>query len=157
VLLSQYAMPRSHGGLSRPPARPETLPAHPPTYAANAQSLEVNYVDLANTNPTIAIWVADNPKEVLPILHETAKEVRSLSACGALGRVVGLGPHAWSGLGTVHGRIGRIHGLFFGFICSRLARDGSGGAGMAAARGGCKLCRCRRPEDLSAERQQGWH
>ena len=43
--------------------------------AANGQSLEVNYIDLANTLPTIAIWVADHPKEVLPILHETAKEV----------------------------------------------------------------------------------
>ncbi|GAB4814991.1 hypothetical protein N2152v2_002037 [Parachlorella kessleri] len=41
----------------------------------NGQSLEVNYIDLANTLPTIAIWVADHPKEVLPILHETAKEV----------------------------------------------------------------------------------
>ena len=32
-------------------------------------------MDLANTVPVVAIWVADHPKEVLPILHETARDV----------------------------------------------------------------------------------
>lgn len=60
---------------------PLICPSSPP--AANSQSLEVNYIDLANTMPTIAIWVADHPKEVLPILHETAKEV-SVRSCAFL-------------------------------------------------------------------------
>jgi DNA replication licensing factor MCM2 len=42
---------------------------------SNAASLEVDYVDLANRVPQVAIWVADLPKEVLPILDEAAREV----------------------------------------------------------------------------------
>lgn len=42
---------------------------------SNTSSLEVDYVDLANKIPQVAIWVADLPNEVLPILDETAKEV----------------------------------------------------------------------------------
>lgn len=41
--------------------------------AANSSSLEVNYLDIANTMPVVAIWLADHPREMLPILGETAK------------------------------------------------------------------------------------
>lgn len=41
----------------------------------NSSSLEVNYLDIANTMPVVAIWLADHPREMLPILGETAKEV----------------------------------------------------------------------------------
>ena len=42
---------------------------------ANACSLEVDYVDLAHRLPQVAIWVADLPNDVLPILDETAREL----------------------------------------------------------------------------------
>jgi DNA replication licensing factor MCM2 len=42
---------------------------------ANACSLEVDYVDLANRVPQVAIWVADLPNDVLPILDETTREL----------------------------------------------------------------------------------
>lgn len=42
---------------------------------ANACSLEVDYVDLAHRLPQVAIWVADLPNDVLPILDETALEL----------------------------------------------------------------------------------
>lgn len=42
---------------------------------SNASSLEVDYVHLANQIPRVAIWVADLPNDVLPILDETAHEV----------------------------------------------------------------------------------
>jgi DNA replication licensing factor MCM2 len=42
---------------------------------SNSCSLEVDYVDLANTVPQLAIWVADLPNELLPILDETARDV----------------------------------------------------------------------------------
>lgn len=32
-------------------------------------------MDLANGLPVVAVWVADLPRDVLPILNETAKEV----------------------------------------------------------------------------------
>jgi DNA replication licensing factor MCM2 len=41
----------------------------------NLTSLEVNYLDIANTMPVVAIWLADHPREMLPILSETAMEV----------------------------------------------------------------------------------
>jgi len=41
--------------------------------AANSASLEVNYLDIANTMPVVAIWLADHPREMLPILGDTAK------------------------------------------------------------------------------------
>lgn len=41
----------------------------------NSQSLEVSYIDLANTVPVLAIWVADHPSDILPLLHATALEV----------------------------------------------------------------------------------
>lgn len=42
---------------------------------SNTASLEVDYVDLANRVPQVAIWVADLPNDVIPILDETAREV----------------------------------------------------------------------------------
>ena len=42
---------------------------------ANACSLEVDYVDLANRVPQVAIWVADLPNDVLPILDESTREL----------------------------------------------------------------------------------
>ncbi|KAL4856536.1 DNA replication licensing factor MCM2 [Chlorella vulgaris] len=41
----------------------------------NSSSLEVDYLDIANTMPVVAIWLADHPKEMLPLLGETAMEV----------------------------------------------------------------------------------
>ncbi|KAL4424005.1 hypothetical protein ABPG75_001306 [Micractinium tetrahymenae] len=41
----------------------------------NRATLEVNYLDIANTMPVVAIWLADHPREMLPILGEAAKEV----------------------------------------------------------------------------------
>jgi DNA replication licensing factor MCM2 len=41
---------------------------------ANGASLEVDYVDLANRLPQVAIWVADLPGDVLPLLGEAARE-----------------------------------------------------------------------------------
>lgn len=42
---------------------------------ANKSTLEVDYVDLAHWIPQVAIWVADLPNDVLPILDETGKDV----------------------------------------------------------------------------------
>lgn len=59
-----------------PPCPCLLLPCPPhPTPAANSASLELDYLDLAGAMPVVAIWLADLPREVLPILHETAKEV----------------------------------------------------------------------------------
>jgi DNA replication licensing factor MCM2 len=44
---------------------------------ANKSTLEVDYVDLAHWIPQVAIWVADLPNDVLPILDETGKDVAS--------------------------------------------------------------------------------
>ena len=44
---------------------------------ANMSTLVVDYVDLAHWIPQVAIWVADYPNDVLPILDETGKEVAS--------------------------------------------------------------------------------
>lgn len=65
------ACPCSH---QRQPAHPPCLP-HPfvSLPAANSASLEVNYLDIANTMPVVAIWLADHPREMLPILGDTAK------------------------------------------------------------------------------------
>ena len=52
--------------------------------AENYTSLEVNYLDIANTMPVVAIWLADHPREMLPILSETAM----CAGCPALGQPV---------------------------------------------------------------------
>lgn len=54
-----------------------TVSDHPPpasaTAAANSASLEVNYLDIAHTAPTVALWLADHPRDMMPILGEAAK------------------------------------------------------------------------------------
>lgn len=40
---------------------------------ANKQSLEVLYPDLVSANATIALWVAEEPKIILPHLNEAAR------------------------------------------------------------------------------------
>ena len=52
-------------------APPDRSPLDRP--AANSSSLEVNYLDVANTMPVVAIWLADHPHEMLPILGDAAK------------------------------------------------------------------------------------
>ncbi|KAK9806187.1 hypothetical protein WJX72_004703 [[Myrmecia] bisecta] len=42
---------------------------------ANKQSLEVQYGHVAQSSPTLAIWLADCPKAILEIFHTVAKEV----------------------------------------------------------------------------------
>jgi DNA replication licensing factor MCM2 len=41
----------------------------------NKQSLEISYTHLTNANPTIALWVADEPQVILPFLNEIAFEI----------------------------------------------------------------------------------
>lgn len=41
----------------------------------NKQSLEVSYTHLAENNPTLALWVADEPTVILPVLNEIAFEI----------------------------------------------------------------------------------
>ena len=43
--------------------------------AENKQSLEVSYAHLTQANPTIALWVADEPQVILPFLNEFAFEI----------------------------------------------------------------------------------
>ena len=43
--------------------------------AENKQSLEVSYTHLTQANPTIALWVADEPQVILPFLNEFAFEI----------------------------------------------------------------------------------
>ena len=43
--------------------------------AANKQSLEVSYVDFMHFAPTPAVWVAERPKQLIPILEEVAMAV----------------------------------------------------------------------------------
>ena len=45
--------------------------------AGNKQSLAVSFEDLAAVMPNPAIWLADQPKEMLQILHKAAKDVAS--------------------------------------------------------------------------------
>ena len=63
-----------------PPAHHSPPPASVPVpqTAANSATLEVNYLDVANTMPVLAIWLADHPREMLPLLGETAKCAASL-------------------------------------------------------------------------------
>lgn len=77
-------VPPAHGStcccapawLSAAPPAP-ALCATPRFFAArpadNKSTLEVNYLDIANTMPVVAIWLADHPREMLPILGEAAK------------------------------------------------------------------------------------
>lgn len=41
----------------------------------NKQSFEVNFPDLANKQPTMAIWLAEEPTHMLPILNTVASEI----------------------------------------------------------------------------------
>ncbi|OMJ72124.1 hypothetical protein SteCoe_29507 [Stentor coeruleus] len=43
--------------------------------AENKQSLEISYSHLTAANPTIALWVADEPQAILPFLNEIAFEI----------------------------------------------------------------------------------
>ena len=41
----------------------------------NKQSLEINYSHLSNKSPTLAIWLAEEPGLVIPILNDVAFEL----------------------------------------------------------------------------------
>lgn len=41
----------------------------------NKQSLEIDYGHLSNVNPTLALWIADEPQIILPLLNEIAFEM----------------------------------------------------------------------------------
>ena len=41
----------------------------------NKQSFEVNFTDLASKRPTLAIWLAEEPTHMLPILNTVASEI----------------------------------------------------------------------------------
>jgi len=41
----------------------------------NKQSFEVNFTDLASKQPTLAIWLAEEPTHMLPILNTVASEI----------------------------------------------------------------------------------
>ncbi|CAI2383768.1 unnamed protein product [Moneuplotes crassus] len=41
----------------------------------NSQSLEITYSHLSTKNPTLAIWVAEHPKLIIPIFNEVAFEL----------------------------------------------------------------------------------
>ena len=41
----------------------------------NSASLEVSYGDLAETQPLLAIWLTDVPKDMLQIFDQVLKEV----------------------------------------------------------------------------------
>ena len=43
----------------------------------NLQSLEIVFTNLSQMNPTLAIWLADEPALMLPILNDVAKELVS--------------------------------------------------------------------------------
>ena len=43
--------------------------------AQNAQSLLVSYLDLSSDKPTLAIWLADLPKEILGLFDEVAQKI----------------------------------------------------------------------------------
>ena len=45
--------------------------------ANNKQSLEVTFHHLSTKNPTLAIWVAEDPALILPIFNEVAQEITS--------------------------------------------------------------------------------
>ena len=41
----------------------------------NRQSLEVTFLHLSNKYPTLAIWLAEEPTLILPVLNEVAYEI----------------------------------------------------------------------------------
>lgn len=41
----------------------------------NKQSLEITFTHLSHRNPTLAIWIAEEPNLILPILNEVAFDV----------------------------------------------------------------------------------
>lgn len=43
----------------------------------NRQSLEIVFTHLSNNNPTLAIWLAEEPKLMFPILNEVAQNLVS--------------------------------------------------------------------------------
>lgn len=43
----------------------------------NLQSLEIVFTNLSQMNPTLAIWLAEEPALMLPILNEVAKDLVS--------------------------------------------------------------------------------
>ena len=49
--------------------------------AANSASLPVSYVHLGEKVPTLAIWLADAPQDMLQIFNEVAKEVIGNTPC----------------------------------------------------------------------------
>ena len=59
------------------PARPQALTVRPTPAApaGNKQSLDVNYFHLSSYAPTLAIWLADYPRQMLEIFHQVAHEV----------------------------------------------------------------------------------
>jgi DNA replication licensing factor MCM2 len=42
---------------------------------ANGQSIEVNFVHISNKQPTLAIWLAEEPAGMLPVLNEVAADI----------------------------------------------------------------------------------
>ena len=40
----------------------------------NRQSIEVNFGHLSNKQPTLAIWLAEEPALMLPVLNEVAMD-----------------------------------------------------------------------------------
>jgi len=43
----------------------------------NKQSIEVNFVHISNKQPSLAIWLAEEPSSMLPILNEVAADIVS--------------------------------------------------------------------------------
>jgi len=43
----------------------------------NKQSFEVNFTDLASKQPNLAIWLAEEPTHMLPILNSVAGDIVS--------------------------------------------------------------------------------
>jgi DNA replication licensing factor MCM2 len=41
----------------------------------NKQSIEVNFVHISNKQPTLAIWLAEEPASMLPVLNEVAADI----------------------------------------------------------------------------------
>ena len=101
-------------GGGRGPDSPR-LPCGPPPprvlrLPANSASLEVQYLDVANTMPVVAIWLADHPREVLPILGEAAKAVALEVRRGGGGRRRGGGRALLQSLARAHaGRCPWVH------------------------------------------------
>ena len=41
----------------------------------NRQSFEINFTDLSSKQPTLAIWLAEEPSQMLPIMNQVASEI----------------------------------------------------------------------------------